>query len=343
MSGAWILALLAALVLAALIALFLLRDLKLKKDVGRLLGELERLTREKHEQQIQSVRESQESISGALDREAGRLGTTLQETLRQNLEAIAASHRAQLQATEQGTSTLASRLTESQRSTRRRISEEIQSNVSANAQRVIERVQTSQAELQAAIEARLGDELAAMSRLLLHTMGRERRAAIDEVFDRLETLGTHDPRYGGIGADRERQAIDFGQALQFEPGSHQLGREQARILRSYLVHVLDIVDSPLAQKWLNSIAIAGQGDGHGTFLFNLNLSLQRSQRVLSILLSPTEAGERPLNGKEIDVVQRLFAVNHRPAGSHNAAPGHPGQIELHFDFRLEAPLASDHD
>lgn len=338
MSSTWILALLAALALATLIALFLVRDLKLKKDVGRLLGELERLTHEKHEQQIQSLLKSRESISGALDREAGRLGTSLRETLQQNLAAIAESQRTLLQATEQSTGALSSRLTESQRSTRRRMSEEIQSNIAASTQRVIEHVQTSQAELQAAVEARLGEEFAAMSQLLLHKMGQERRAAIDAVFDRLEELRARDPRYDGICIDREWHTVDFGSLLQFEPGSHQLGREHARTLRSYLVHVLEIVDSPLAQKWLNSIAIAGQGDGHGTFLFNLNLSLQRSQRVLSILLSPTEAGERPLNGREIEVIQRLFAVNHHPAGS--SAPSY-GQIGLRFDFRLEAPLSSE--
>lgn len=330
----WLFALLAVCVIGALIALFLVRDLKLKKDVGRLLGELERLARETHAQQIRSVRDSQESISGALGREAGRIDTTLRETLQHNLDALAKTHQAQLRATEEGSSALATRLTESQRTTRHRISDEIHASVSAAEQRIIEQVQASQSELRASIQTRLADELAVMTRQLLHKMGAERQAAVDEVFDALDELGKRDIRFARFHPERERQLIEL-QGIQFDGASHQLPREQARILRSYLVQILTIADSALARKWLGSIAISGPGDGHGTYLFNLSLSLQRSQRILSILLSPTEVGELALNNKEIEIVQRLFAVNHHPAASRKAGAGRPGPIELHFNFRAE--------
>lgn len=332
----WVFALLAASVSSALVALLLVRDLKLKKDVGRLLNELERLAHEKHEQQVRSVRDSQESLAGALDREAGRIHTALRETMQHNLHALAESHQAQLRATEHGTSTLANRLNESQRDLRRRISDEIHASVSAAAQRTTDQLQASQSGLQTFIETRLGEELSVMTRLLLHKMGAERQAAIDEVFDSLDELGKRDIRFASFHPDRERQLVELGQGIQFDGASHQLPREQARVLRSYLVQILTIADSPLARKWLSSIAISGPGDGHGTYLFNLSLSLQRSQRILSILLSPTEAGELPLSGRDIEIVQRLFAVNHHPATSRKEGAGPRGQIELRFNFQTES-------
>lgn len=328
MDGIWIHALLDLIVAGSLAALIHKRHQQLKAEQQRLMNELERRTDERHQRQLQFAHESREWIAAELGTEAGRLAGNFREGQQRQAEAMAQSQRA----TEQLSRSLAHQLGEANRKNLHKVGETIQAGAAAHGQDLIEQMQVCRSELEAFVQTRLGEELTAMRELLLHKMGQERRAAIDEVFDRLEELGKGDARFSDFIADREGQMVALGKAIRFETGSHQLGREQARILRAYLVQVLEIADCPQARKWLKRISVTERGDGNGTYLFNLNLGLQRSQRILSVLLSPTEAGEMPLGSEELEIVQRLFAVNYHPAGSYKALPGGKGQLALHFDF-----------
>lgn len=81
--------------------------------------------------------------------------------------------------------------------------------------------------------------------------------------------------------------INFGTRAQFASGKHDLTLDQANALRRLVPELLSSVRSEVGQgrNWLKRVVAEGFTDDTGSYLFNLNLSLQRSQRVLCVLLA----------------------------------------------------------
>ena len=59
--------------------------------------------------------------------------------------------------------------------------------------------------------------------------------------------------------------------------------------------MLAIAKDRLGQRWLKQIVVEGFASPEGDYLYNLNLSLRRSQRVLCALLAPPPSDEALLN------------------------------------------------
>lgn len=172
-----------------------------------------------------------------------------------------------------------------------------------------------------------------------------RKDAIEELLVRVEQATKIDPMFEGIRVHRDRQVIDFQDKARFDTASSQLNRDQAKLLRSFIPHVLEIADSPLGKSWLKRIVVEGFADKRGTYLFNLNLSLQRSQRVLCVLLSPPEADEKPMSDKELQLVRQLFLVGGYSSNSQKKVLEESRRIELRLEFRrvTEDPNAAQVD
>ncbi len=108
--------------------------------------------------------------------------------------------------------------------------------------------------------------------------------------------------------DKERNVIDFGDRARFDTASHQLNPEQAKLLRAFVPEVLVIAQDDLGKRWLKRIVAEGFADQRGTYLYNLNLSLQRSQRwVLCVLLAPPLPGENPMSQDQLEQIRELSA------------------------------------
>lgn len=172
-----------------------------------------------------------------------------------------------------------------------------------------------------------------------------RKDAIEELLVRVEQATKSDPMFEGIRVHRDRQVIDFQDKARFDTASSQLNRGQAKLLRAFIPHVLEIADSPLGKSWLKRIVVEGFADKRGTYLFNLNLSLQRSQRVLCVLLSPPEADEKPMSDKELQLVRQLFLVGGYSSNSQKKILEESRRIELRLEFRrvTEDPNAAEVD
>jgi hypothetical protein len=96
---------------------------------------------------------------------------------------------------------------------------------------------------------------------------------------------------GDAHLDRDRYVIDFGPQAYFDFSSHRLSAAKEKYLRSCVPHILSAADSELGRKWIKRIVVEGYTDQIGGYLINLNLSLQRSQRVLCTLLGKTYPDE----------------------------------------------------
>ena len=61
----------------------------------------------------------------------------------------------------------------------------------------------------------------------------------------------------------------------------------------------------LGRKWLKQIVVEGFASPEGDYLYNLNLSTQRSQRVLCALFAKDEA---PMTQEQLQQIRDLFLV-----------------------------------
>jgi outer membrane protein OmpA-like peptidoglycan-associated protein len=224
-----------------------------------------------------------------------------------------------------------------------------------NAQKETERAKQAE---QAAKSA----ELALIEEKKKRDLNRERRTAETKVFlDEVQKIvGRHD----GVVLDRDRLVINFGTRAQFASGKHELTLDQANALRRLVPELLASVRNEVGQgrNWLKRIVAEGFTDDTGSYLFNLNLSLQRSQRVLCVLLAkdwpiypavttksvpPTfglaipapappqivQYGElATINIEDEQLIRSLFLVGGYSSNSQRASREESRRIELRIEF-----------
>ncbi|QQS53930.1 MAG: OmpA family protein [Candidatus Competibacteraceae bacterium] len=148
----------------------------------------------------------------------------------------------------------------------------------------------------------------------------------------LEKVKQATDRYPGVMVDKNRNVIDFGDRARFDTASHQLNPEQARLLRAFVPEVLAIAQDDLGRRWLKRIVAEGFTDQRGTYLYNLNLSLQRSQRVLCVLLAPPFPDEVPMTPDQLEQIRELFLVGGYSFNSAKASFEESRRIELRLEF-----------
>ena len=153
--------------------------------------------------------------------------------------------------------------------------------------------------------------------------------AIAKLLDALE-LATH--AYPGISLDRNRNSVDFGDRAKFKFNSAELTLEQERQLREFVPEVLSIASTEIGQRWLKRVQVEGFTDQTGTYLYNLNLSLQRSQRVLCALFASTMIDETELSREQKEQIRSLFLVGGYSFNSARATPEASRRIELRLEF-----------
>ena len=86
------------------------------------------------------------------------------------------------------------------------------------------------------------------------------------------------------------------------------------------------------RRWLKRIVVEGFTDRRGSYLYNLNLSLQRSQRVLCALMAPPTSGETAMGRNELEEIRRLFLVGGYSSNSAKDSLDASRRIELRLEF-----------
>lgn len=104
------------------------------------------------------------------------------------------------------------------------------------------------------------------------------------------------------------KTIDFGPKATFErEGQNTLSSEQRLLLREFTPKLLEKLSATEeGKKWFKRAVVEGYASRTGTYLFNLNLSLERSQRVLCELLSnPVDSVPLSIDDRRL-IAQRFF-------------------------------------
>lgn len=161
---------------------------------------------------------------------------------------------------------------------------------------------------------------------------RRKAAREEEIGELLTQLENVAIQYPGMTINRERNVIDFGNRARFETGSSQLTAEQARYLRGFLPEVLQLAQRQPGKRWLKRIVVEGFADQRGDYLMNLNLSLQRSQRVLCVLLAVVPGKENPLSDEDKEKILELFLVGGYSFNSARKSLEESRRIELRLEY-----------
>lgn len=159
----------------------------------------------------------------------------------------------------------------------------------------------------------------------------QQRRDIQELLDRFEEV-TRQERFKGITIDRTRNVVDFGTKAQFPLNKWSLTDEQQRLLRAFVPAILERVNDDLGKRVLKEIVVDGFTDKTGTYLSNLNLSLQRSQRVLCALFARPGSGEQALTPEQLELVRALFVVGGYSFNATKKTDEESRRVEMRLQF-----------
>lgn len=127
-------------------------------------------------------------------------------------------------------------------------------------------------------------------------------------------------------------SIDFGTHALFPTDSHELTEGAKTTLRDFVPRLLAVVRHKSCDKVFKRVTVEGFASQRGTYIHNLNLSLQRAQRVLCILLDSPGKATNPLSEADRKLVRELFLVGGSSFNKLKESDADSQRIELTLDF-----------
>lgn len=159
----------------------------------------------------------------------------------------------------------------------------------------------------------------------------QHRKDIQALLDRFEAI-TKQERFRGMSIDRVRNVVDFGARAQFPFAKSTLTTEQQRLLRAFVPAIIEIANDDLGKRVLKEIVVDGFTDNKGSYLGNLDLSLQRSQRVLCALFARPEVDEQPMTSTHLELVRALFVVGGYSFNAQRNTDEESRRVEMRLQF-----------
>lgn len=155
----------------------------------------------------------------------------------------------------------------------------------------------------------------------------QHRKDIELILDRFTEAAK---RYDGIKVDKERRVIDFGDRARFAFGKSNLAADQEGVLRQFVPEILTLANDDLGKKVLKRVVVEGYTDKTGSYLSNLNLSLQRSQRVLCTMFAM--GGASLLSDQQKEDVRSLFLVGGYSFNAAKDTDEESRRVEMRLEF-----------
>ena len=129
--------------------------------------------------------------------------------------------------------------------------------------------------------------------------------------------------------------IDFGPRGLFEKeGQNTFSASQRDLIRQFTPKVLGKLRSTEAgMHWFKRAVVEGYSSQSGKYLFNLNLSLERSARVLCELLRDPSAGQTQISEEDRQQIATKFFVGGASFNSLRSTAGDSRRIEFKLEFK----------
>jgi outer membrane protein OmpA-like peptidoglycan-associated protein len=141
---------------------------------------------------------------------------------------------------------------------------------------------------------------------------------------------TQQTAYAGVKL--RGQTLELGALAEFKKDGNELAPQRMAFLRSFVPQMLRVAHTPGCQDWLKRFVLEGYASPEGSYLYNLNLSLERSQRVLCVLLDAKAPDAPSLADRK--AIREMFFVG---GSSFNSAilnqPEKSRRVELRLEFK----------
>lgn len=160
--------------------------------------------------------------------------------------------------------------------------------------------------------------------------GEKREEAIQNICGQVSKAFSGHP---SIKVDCTRQRISFGEVGRFAQNDYRLPAEANKTLAELVPAVLAAADSPDGKRWLKQVVIEGFTDTDGSYLYNLHLSLQRSEWVMCLLLDPRKNTALSLNEEQLQRVRQLFLAGGVSFNNAKQSKDESRRVELRLEFR----------
>lgn len=161
---------------------------------------------------------------------------------------------------------------------------------------------------------------------------RERTEAIASLMQEIRQVVTQQEFEGVrvIGS-----TIDFGPRGRFErEGQNTLSAPQLELLRHFTPKLLDqLRTSDAGKHWFKRAVVEGYASQTGKYLFNLNLSLERSERVICELLRDPTNGATGLSEDDRKLIATRFFVGGASFNSLRSTAEDSRRIEFKLEFK----------
>ncbi|MCR2747245.1 flagellar motor protein MotB [Limnobacter parvus] len=157
-----------------------------------------------------------------------------------------------------------------------------------------------------------------------------RQSEIESVCDFLAERTAESLR--GVYVDCKLNRINFGEVGRFKTDEFKLGADGVEALEGMVPLILEAAETPLGKKWLKQILIEGFTDTDGSYLYNLNLSLKRSEWVMCTLLQNEHASNVNLTAEQRRQIKKLFLAGGVAFNNSRESKGASRRVELRLQF-----------
>lgn len=132
------------------------------------------------------------------------------------------------------------------------------------------------------------------------------------------------------GVEVKGHSISFGTLALFATNEHKLDTAAEATLRAYVPKVLGLARSRGCNDVFKRVIVEGFASQSGTYIHNLNLSLQRAERVICALLDPSV--KDALAESDRRDVRNLFLVGGSSFNALKSSDAESQRIELKLEF-----------
>lgn len=134
-----------------------------------------------------------------------------------------------------------------------------------------------------------------------------------------------------INVDCQDNRINFGEAGRFGHNDYRLNNLGIEALNTLVPIILNVANSEKGQKWFKQVIIEGFTDTDGAYLYNLNLSLRRSEWVMCVLLDPKFSNTQ-LTEPQKNQVKQLFLAGGVAFNAAKNTKEASRRVELRLNF-----------
>lgn len=135
-----------------------------------------------------------------------------------------------------------------------------------------------------------------------------------------------------INVDCNDNRINFGEAGRFGHDDFRLGSGGRQALHRVVPLILDAAESEEGKAWFKQVLIEGFTDTNGSYLYNLHLSLQRSEFVMCTLLDARATSHIALTDAQKAQVRNLFLAGGVSFNNAKESKEASRRVELRMQF-----------